>query len=68
MIKKKISTRHLVPIIFLIICLGGFILSGAQLGFITSELANRLVRNTFWYPTWCHGCPNRLDIFSRLRF
>lgn len=47
MIKKKFSTRHLVPIIFLAICLVGFIVSDAQLGFITSELANRLVRNTF---------------------
>lgn len=47
MIKNKISTRHLVPIMFMVICLVGYILSGAQLGFITSELANRLVRNTF---------------------
>lgn len=47
MIKNKISTRHLVPIMFMVICVVGYILSGAQLGFITSELANRLVRNTF---------------------
>lgn len=47
MIKNKFSTRHLVPIMFMVICLVGYILSGAQLGFITSELANRLVRNTF---------------------
>lgn len=47
MIKNKFSTRHLVPIMFMVICLMGYILSGAQLGFITSELANRLVRNTF---------------------
>ena len=32
---------------FMVICLIGYILSGAQIGFITSELANRLVRNTF---------------------
>lgn len=47
MIKNKFSTRHLVPIMFMVICLIGYILSGAQIGFITSELANRLVRNTF---------------------
>ena len=47
MIKNKFSTRHLVPIMFMVICLAGYILSGAQIGFITSELANRLVRNTF---------------------
>lgn len=47
MIKNKFSTRHLVPIMFMVICLVGYVLSGAQLGFITSELANRLVRNTF---------------------
>lgn len=47
MIKNKISTRHLVPIMFMVICVVGYILSGTQLGFITSELANRLVRNTF---------------------
>ena len=47
MIKNKISTRHLVPIMFMVISLIGYILSGAQIGFITSELANRLVRNTF---------------------
>ncbi|WP_311482355.1 ABC transporter permease subunit [uncultured Anaerococcus sp.] len=47
MIKNKFSTRHLVPVMFMVICLVGYILSGAQLGFITSELANRLVRNTF---------------------
>lgn len=47
MIKNKFSTRHLVPIMFMVISLIGYILSGAQIGFITSELANRLVRNTF---------------------
>ena len=47
MIKNKFSTRHLVPVMFMVICLVGYVLSGAQLGFITSELANRLVRNTF---------------------
>lgn len=47
MIKNKFSTRHLVPIMFMVICLIGYILSGAQIGFITSELANRLDRNTF---------------------
>ena len=47
MTKNKFSTRHLVPIMFMVICLAGYFLSGAQLGFITSELANRLVRNTF---------------------
>lgn len=47
MIKNKFSTRHLVPIMFMVICLIGYVLSGAQIGFITSELANRLVRNTF---------------------
>ena len=47
MIKKRFSTRHLVPIMFMVICFVGYLLSGAQIGFITSELANRLVRNTF---------------------
>lgn len=47
---KKIKfdlSRHLVPIIFMVICLFGFIISGAQLSFVSNELATRMVRNTF---------------------
>lgn len=47
---KKINIDiqgKIVPIMFVVICAVGIYVSNAQLSFITSELFNRLVRNTF---------------------
>lgn len=44
---KDTLIRYMVPILFIVISVLGIIIAGSPLGFITKELANRLVRNTF---------------------